>query len=224
MSTVLASELILDHRDAYHEESRAVTQVSTERPPVLFDFEKAAWYEEPAAAIGLNLSALMVRLIGHPDGYGQAFPWRQALWGLRHECRSQHLGHTDRDVFEGSLCQRLVYLVVVYDYSPDMAALSLGIDPVRSMRVLEEALRWIEGALDRQQERTEARHKMTDHQAADGLITHFEREHNEPREQRAWEWLIAHDYVLPSWEFEQARRHAYHQENGCPSCPWAVAA
>lgn len=221
---VLASELVLDHRVAYHEESRSVLKVSTERPPVLFDFEKATWWEEPAAAIGLNLSALMVRLIGHPDGFGQAFPWRQALWALRHECRSQHLGHTDRDVFEGSLCQRLVYLVVVYDFSPDMAAQELGIDPTRSMRVLEEALRWINGDLDRQQERAVARQKMTDHQAAEGLISRFERDHNEAREERAWGWLIAHGYVLPAWEVEAERRRAYHREGGCPTCPWAVAA
>jgi hypothetical protein len=218
MTVALASELILDHRDAYHEEARAVEELSSSRPPVLFDYESASWKEADAAMLGLNLTAIMVRILGHPDGYGQAFPWRQALWRLRHECRSSHLGHTDRDVFEGSLCQRLVYLVVVYDYSPDMAAWQLGVDPARSMRLLEEALRWIERSIDREQERLEAKTKMLDHQASEVLLSRFDREHNDERERLAWEWLIAAGYALAPWGVEQARRRAEHQLHGCPRC------
>jgi hypothetical protein len=219
MTVAVLSELILDHRAAYQAETRAVLQISTERPPVLFDYEKAAWFEEPAAAIGLNLSALMVRLTGHADGFGHVFPWRQSAWRLRYECRTQHLGHTDRDAFEGSLCQRLVYLVVPFEYSPDMAAWQLSLTPDRSMRVLEEALHWIDGNLRDEDDRLEEREKMRDHQATVTLMAHFERQHNEQREQRAWEWLVAHGYPqLPSWELERERRLAYHQLNGCPRC------
>ncbi len=223
MSVLLASELILDHRDAYHEESRSVTQISSERPPVMFEYEKATWFQEPAAAIGLNLTARMLRLTGHPEGFGPLFPWREALWRLRHECRHSHLGHTDRDAFEGSLCQRLVYLVVVYDYSPDMAAIQLGVDPTRSMRVLEEALRWLDVAIDREQARREAKEKMADHQAAENLMQRFERDHDEKSERKAWEWLTAHGYDLPPWEVEAARRLEQHQKNGCPRCKVDVA-
>lgn len=217
--------LLIEHRAMYRDELSVVHDLSTEHPPVLFDYARAEWQEAEAAMVGLNLTAQLVRLLGHPEGFGQLFPWRAALWRLRHECRGSHLGHVERPEFSGSLCHRLTSLTVAQDYSPDMAALALGLDPRRALRVLESALRWIEDSIDRERARQEARQAMLDHQAAEILAIRFARDHDQPREERAWEWLRRHGYAaLPSWEIEAARRAAEHELFGCRNCPLAQGA
>jgi hypothetical protein len=100
--------------------------------------------EEPAAAIGQSLSSEMVRLLGHPDGYGTAFPVRRALAEWNRYCRRHHRGwpdHADRPV-----CAELAALVIRDRTSVRYAADVTGVTYLRAERLLlravEHMVRW----------------------------------------------------------------------------------
>lgn len=97
--------------------------------------------EEPAAAIGMSLSASMVRLLGHDEGYGLAFPVRRALAGWTRQCRHSHKRWPDHA--QQATCASLAYAVIAYEIPLEVASLRLGISPFRGELLLREAIVWM---------------------------------------------------------------------------------
>ena len=95
--------------------------------------------EEPPDRGGMNLSAAMIRLIGHDEGYGLAFPVRRALAEWNRYCRSHHQrwpDHATRPV-----CAELAYAVIRNRYSLAWAAEQSGVSYLRAERLLIGAVR-----------------------------------------------------------------------------------
>jgi hypothetical protein len=97
--------------------------------------------EEPAPAIGMALSASMVRLLGHDEGYGLAFPVRRALAGLTRHCRHDHKRWPDHA--EQLACACLAYAVIANGVPLPLAAREIGIRPARADRLLRAAVVWM---------------------------------------------------------------------------------
>jgi len=95
--------------------------------------------EEPGSRVGLSLSSEMVRLLGHHEGYGLAFPVRRALAEWNRYCRSHHQrwpDHATRPV-----CAELAYAVIRNRYSLRWAAEHSGVSYLRAERLLIGACR-----------------------------------------------------------------------------------
>src|SRR5690348_11112766 len=109
MTPSTLTNLIADHRQLYAAE-RQLSAMVAHHPPVTIDLNTGILQEEPSAAIGMTVNARLLRLLGHPDGYGASFPWSKALWRLRAECRRKHPHHRGSDVpyWRGSLCHQAV--------------------------------------------------------------------------------------------------------------------
>jgi hypothetical protein len=97
--------------------------------------------------------------------YGAVFPWSAGLKALRYECRKSHSEHWHRPEWHGSLCNRLVHLVIREGWSFHRACYELYVSPPRTQRVFLNGLRRIEQRLDEIQSRetevvksTEGRH------------------------------------------------------------------
>lgn len=85
--------------------------------------------------------------------YGVAFPWSAGLKALRADCRRTHSDHWARPEWRGSLCYRLVHLVVRDGYSFERACYELVCTPERTERTILRAFRRIEQKLDELQAR-----------------------------------------------------------------------
>ena len=96
--------LIADHRQMYAAE-RYISRLATTTPPVMKDPDSGQ-YTSDAGHLGMTLTARLLRLLSHPEGYGRSFPWSKALWYLRVSCRRDHPFHRGSDVpyWRGSLC------------------------------------------------------------------------------------------------------------------------
>lgn len=132
------------HRELYRADPASVTRMVARHPPTTKDRDGTP-QGEPADAVGMNLSARLIRYLGHPEGYGEAFPWRSALWYLRAECRREHRYH--REVkWNGSLCETAVRLVVMDRLTIREASRRLGYSYLA--RILREGLQFIEDHID----------------------------------------------------------------------------
>lgn len=228
--------LLADARAAYASDIR-IPQLTQLQPPVTVDLRTGARSEEPSAIIGRMLSGRLLRLLGHPDGYGEQHPWLRSLWRLRYvECRGSHRDHFEMPAWRGSLCHQVVRLVVVREFSLVSACQVLEVEPDRTSRVLVHALRWIEADIDDRRSAAERREKVErDHRASEGLFSVFVREHDVERERRRWERMRARyprhysnpllairhagEPLLSAWEDELRRRRDFHREKGCgPDC------
>lgn len=96
---------------------------------------------------GAPLSPAMNRRLSEPP-IGENL-WASSLFYLKHACRKDHPGHTEREPFRGSLCWRVVYLVICSELDPTQAADELGIPTESVLRHLNSALRWITEDMDR---------------------------------------------------------------------------
>jgi hypothetical protein len=162
MTPSTLTNLIADHRQLFELDLR-IPEMVTRHPPVTLDLHTGIPEEEPAAAVGMNVSARLLRLIGHPDGYGHHHPWRTALWRLRYDCRRRHPEHTAEEPWRGSLCHRLIRLVIEYERPLPDAADELGIDRAKAAGLLRAGLIWIEGSIDRARDDAERRETLVDH-------------------------------------------------------------
>lgn len=227
--------LIRGHRgaaesDLHNFASRQQRNLSTDRPAVLFDFGKKDWVSEDAAQLGLNLSARLTKLLGHPEGYGQSYPWRSAAWRLRYHCRREHPGHTERDEFRGALCERLVKLVILYHHSLEEACGVLGTSPDRTAQNLVKALDWISGDMDRADDDAERKEAQKAVSPEETVTEQLHRHHEVEYERRLWIrlrwtfWRKPKDrrVKLPPWKVELERRRALHRKMECPSCKLRV--
>jgi hypothetical protein len=96
-------------------------------------------------ATGLPFSHPFQRFLD--ESFGVTFPWSAGLKALRHECRRSHSEHWDRDVWQGSLCYRLISMTCRFDWSYERACYELGVTPERTRPVLLRGLRRIENKL-----------------------------------------------------------------------------
>ena len=142
------------HRNLAADDAHIGVLVSRQ-PPTTFDYQLAGWAQEPAAAIGMTVSARLLKYVGHADGFGSDFPWHRALWRLRFYCRKNHEFHraADRPYWRGSLCQQLVTFVILRGWSVQNAAEILLYDNPEP--VLREALQWIEDSIDASRRKAE---------------------------------------------------------------------
>ena len=156
---------------ALHRELRAqdlaIPRLVSRQPPTTLDPHTGVLYEEPAARTGMAMSARLLRRLGHPEGYGQAFPWSSALWRMKHWCRRSHPQHRSaaRPYWRGSLCWQAVRLVVegseagyIGPLSPSQAAGVLRLDHIEALLV--GAFRQIESEMDDAQARALKREAM----------------------------------------------------------------
>lgn len=151
------SESIELHRGLYQDDLR-IERLTTESPPVFTDWNTGKSRADPMSMIGPTLSWPLERYLSEQFGY--VFPWHLGLTIMRHRlCRQEHPEHLDRPEWRGSLCYELVAYTIRRDYSLSAACYELGTTPERSGRVLNNALYWIEDAMDRQRQKQEDRQK-----------------------------------------------------------------
>lgn len=144
--------LIALHRSLRKDELH-IDRLTADEPPVFVDPNTGERRSDEMSKLGPTLS---FRLTAYITGsYGTTFPWARAAFLLRVTCRREHPEHQDRREFRGSLCNRLVNLVVGEGWDPGKASVFLDIDPDRARRTLGHALRTIEAHLDAQRERAE---------------------------------------------------------------------
>lgn len=160
------ADLIAEHRDL-HAADLVIPRLVSRQPPTTLDPHTGVLYEEPAARTGMAMSARLLRRLGHPEGFGQVFPWSSALWRMKAWCRRSHPQHrsAERPYWRGSLCWMAVKLVVVGaeagyigPLSPSRAAGVLRIDRIEE--VLAGAFRQIESEMNEAQARAEKREAM----------------------------------------------------------------
>lgn len=139
--------LIATHRGMFADDLH-IPRLVTRQPPTTIDANTGVLHEEPAAATGMNMSGKLLKRLGHPEGYGNDFPWARALWKLKGHCRGHHPFHRagDRPYWRGSLCHQLVAFVVVRGYSVENAARILRYDHPEP--VLRQAFDFIEQTMD----------------------------------------------------------------------------
>jgi hypothetical protein len=140
-------ETIALHRELYRADPASVTRLVVRYPPVTKSREGDP-EGEPADGVGMNLSAKMIRYLGHPEGYGEVFPWRSALWSLRGECRRTHRYHRD-ERWNGSLCEFAIRAVIMARLSVPEAQARLGYPTLT--RIVREGLEYMEAHLDARQ-------------------------------------------------------------------------
>lgn len=210
---------LLEDARAMYESDIWLDQLVSEAPPVTLDRRLGILREEPAARIGMTVSGRVLRLIGHPAGYGRAHPWLHSLYRLGWYCRNEHHDHAERRAWRGALCAQLVRLVVVDQLPLPATCQVLELDVERTRPVLANALRWIESDVDARREDDERRGAIErDHLATETLLALFARQHDVAREARVWTRLRRRWHLRP-WEDELERRERFHTEKGCPRCP-----
>jgi hypothetical protein len=129
------------------------------------------------SGIGPPFSAPFEHLLD--ERYGVVMPWSNGWRGLRYECRRSHSEHWATE-WGGSLCARLIALIVIDERSYGRACYDLHVDQERTERTLLRAFRRIEERMDELQARAtetvksdEGRHDWQapkfEHHAVDGL-------------------------------------------------------
>ena len=162
----LADQITL-HRNLYRDDTH-ISRLVQRQPPTTLDLNTGTLHQEPAAAVGMTMSARLLKYVSHPESYGSEFPWSKALYRLRWNCRKRHLDHraADRPYWRGSLCWQAVHLVVVRGFGPVPAAQILRITSIEDVLLGIEnekgertggALGFIESAMDDYRERAEKR-------------------------------------------------------------------
>lgn len=147
------AESIELHRGLYRDDLN-IKHLTTESPPVFTDGQTGKRTSDPMSMIGPTLSWPLTRYIG--EEYGYVFPWNRGLSIMRYRlCRKEHPEHLDRPEWRGSLCYELVAYTIRREYGLPAACYELGTSPDRSGRVLNNALYWIENAMDAQRQHQE---------------------------------------------------------------------
>jgi hypothetical protein len=160
------SDLIATHRDMYRADM-SIPKLVSRQPPTSLDRNSGVTTQEPGAATGMAMSGRLLKLLGHPEGYGADFPWLKALWLLRVECRRHHPHHrsADRPYWRGALCYEAVKLVCIggdaLPYGPlttDSAMRILKLDHIEPL--LRGAFREIETIMDDFRDRAAKRERQ----------------------------------------------------------------
>ena len=102
---------LADLREEYRAESVLTMTVSA--PPTVWTMNQdrtMTLSEEPAAVIGLSLSGSMVRLLGHPEGYGLRFIVRRALHSFEAYCSRKHRAWPDHK--DCPLCAQMAWSTI----------------------------------------------------------------------------------------------------------------
>lgn len=148
------TSLVELHRAAYRDELN-VSRMVSRQPPTSLDVNTGMLHEEEATRIGMNMSGSLLRRLGHPEGFGSAYPWMRSLWLLRVECRRRHPHHrsAERPYWRGSLCHQAAKLVIiggeVHGHGPltiQQASKVLRVDKMEPL--LRNAFRIIEETID----------------------------------------------------------------------------
>ena len=171
--------LIADHRAAYRSDL-LISRMVSRQPPTTLDLNTGELESEPADANGMNLSAALIRLLGHPEGYGMHHPWLKALWLMRSWCRRAHRRryHSTEEAWEGSLCHRMVYLVIVEGWHPRRAGLMLNYTDPEA--ILRDAFRFLEETLDDFRRQQEQRAKEDEGRQLTCICGHSWSRHDNP--------------------------------------------
>jgi hypothetical protein len=145
------------HRAAYKDDTH-ISRLVQRQPPTTLDLNTGTLHQEPAAAVGMTMSARLLKYVSHPEGYGADFPWSKALWNLRGWCRKEHRRryHSVELHWDGSLCHQMVKFVVIREWSVPNAAAILDYDDPEP--ILRDAFAYMEQRIDdfrRQAERRE---------------------------------------------------------------------
>lgn len=146
MEAETLAETIERHREAYRDDPRSITRMVARQPPTTKD-GRGLREQEPADANGMNLSGRLIKYLGHPEGYGEDFPWTGALWLLRAWCRKNHRYHRGPEGWDGSLCHKMVRLAVVYELS--VVEVGQALDYKGAAMVLRKALEHMDDELAR---------------------------------------------------------------------------
>ena len=146
---------ILDHKALYRADLH-VGRLVARQPPTSLNPKTGELKQEPAAAIGMTMSGPLLRRLGHPEGYGQSYPWTKALWLTRRWCRKEHRYHRGQifvmkdgekvDLWRGSLCHEAVLFVVVFGWSVENTGKILQYGGLGS--VVRGAFDFIESTID----------------------------------------------------------------------------
>ena len=120
-----------DFRDDYRDES--IVELVSRRPPTTIDRETGIVSEEEAAAIGMNLSGAMLRLLDNANGT------RALLRRWERFCRQKHGRWPDHA--EETMCSILAWRTVRDGWSLFFAANQYGLSYERAGHLLEGAFR-----------------------------------------------------------------------------------
>lgn len=190
-SALSLEELVSEARDAFASELAIPMTVDGAVP--LFDRDGHGELvldteASRGAQLGLSMSAQLVRRLGHPEGYGNAFPVARALDDLRGWCRGRHLEARSgpwidhmRDVPLGTdlqrpLCARLAHYAVVWRMQPLWSAHVEQIQVPTARRLLKGALEHMWG-----QRRHWALSEDPESGGAAEVIVQLRQEHRERR-------------------------------------------
>ena len=167
------------HRELYRSDIR-IDRLVTRQPPTTLDLNTGILEEEPADRVGMNLSGAMVRLLGHPEGYGAHHPWSKALWLTRSWCRRHHRRryHAAERHWNGSLCHQMVMYVVVNGWSVQNAAAILDYNDPEP--ILRDALQFIEDTMDDFRRQQERKARLDEGQALTCVCGHAWSRHDDP--------------------------------------------
>ena len=170
---------ILDHKALYRADLQ-IGRLVARQPPTSLDLNTGQLHQEPAAAIGMTMSGPLLRRLGHPEGYGQSYPWTKALWLMRRWCRNDHRRryHSVERHWNGSLCHQLVIFVVVHGWSVENAGKILGYDNPEP--VLREAFDFIEHRIDDFRAAAERKAREDEGQALTCVCGHGWSRHDVP--------------------------------------------
>lgn len=155
------------HRLLYRDELGSIRRTNASHVPAdtepiqlsEYDLDLERWLPGAASVAvtdsgelgGAPLAPMMNRRLGDPSGYGPAWPWAASHFYLMIACRNDHPGHMEREEFHGSLCWRVVYLMVIDAKDPAMAAGILGIPSEDVVKRWEAASAWILNDMDAKQ-------------------------------------------------------------------------
>jgi hypothetical protein len=176
---VTLDDRIEDHRAMYRADL-LIPRLVSRQPPTTLDLNTGQLDQEPADANGMNLSGRMIKRLGHPEGFGADFPWTKALWLTRSWCRRDHRRryHSADELWQGSLCHRMVYLVVVEGWGVQRAGFKLHYtDPAA---ILRDAFDFIEDTIDDFRRSQEQRAREDEGRALTCLCGHSWSRHDNP--------------------------------------------
>lgn len=185
MTGAALAALLEDHRAAYKHElavKMTTAAVPSDTAPILVRGQYVDVVDAGPLG-GAPFSVTFTRLLGHPEQYGQAYPWARALWMVRVECRRNHPHHrrADRPYWRGALCHQAIRLTVMLGKSPEQAARILRLPSLDELLCGESgrggAFRILEDAIDAQRARAERRARE-DAGRGDGAIPLPQHEHH----------------------------------------------
>lgn len=216
--------LVEHHRNLFRDELR-INRLVSRQPAVSVDPHTGLTDPTSGTRVGMNMSTALLRRLGHPEGYGQVYPWARALWLLRIECRRAHPQHraADRPYWRGSLCWQAVSLVVAAGFSAESAATVLRIERIDP--ILRNGFRFIEEQIDAQREHAERRAREDEGRAITCECGHAFIRHGGITEG----WACLHERCdCRRYRADAGTRQESHAQGGmhaadCPKCRRGVA-